>query len=200
MHPATRILFYLLSALALPGLNFFLLGIALMVILALSGIRVRAIARLYWRARWLFLLLCIGYAYTLPGEAVLPALGGYAPSWPGLWAALHQVLRLAVLLALLDVLIVSMPPERLMSGLHRLLNPMARLGFPAERTTVRLALTLRAMELNARRPRAMPEWPLAGEVLDPGTRTCQVESMPWRRRDHWLLLAALAAVAVAWLA
>lgn len=171
-----------------------------MVILALSGSRIRAIGRLYWRTRWLFLLLFIGYAYTLPGAAAWPGLGGYAPSWPGVWAALHQVFRLAVLLALLDLLIVSMPAERLMSGLHHLLSPLARLGFPAERTTVRLALTLRAMELNAQRPRSTHAWRLAREILEPDMQTCQVESTPWPARDGWLLLLAFAVVGLVWLA
>ncbi|MFZ5484964.1 MAG: hypothetical protein ACOZB0_12105 [Pseudomonadota bacterium] len=199
MHPATRILFYLLSALALPGLNFFLLGVVLMGTWALSRGRVRAIARLYWRTRWLFLLLFVGYAYTLPGAAAWPSLGDYAPSWPGLQAALHQGLRLAVLLALLDLLIVSMPPARLMSGLHRLLSPLNRWGFPAERTTVRLALTLRAMELNAQSPRSLQAWRPASAVLDPDMQTCQVQSIPWPVRERWLLLALLAVAVLAWL-
>lgn len=144
MHPTARIVLYILSALALPGLNFFLL-----VFFGVSLLAWRARTRLLGliaRARWLFLILVLAHAYQLPGEPLLQQLGEASPSREGMLAGLTQAGRLLVMLALLDILVLAMPVDRLMCGVHGLLRPFQSLGMDPRRAALRLALTLHAME------------------------------------------------------
>lgn len=188
---------YLISALALPGLNFF--GLAIFAILTLLLFHRHPVGafRLVRRARWLFLLLGLGYAYSQPGPIGIPALGQYSPSLPGLWLGATHMLRLFLLLWLLDGLVIAMPETRLMSGLYGLFSMVRRMGFPVERTTVRLGLTLQAMEGNLglkkglREACAIPEQPEGGSFL--------LAPEPWRAADSLVLLAAVVALVALWL-
>lgn len=200
MHPALRIQLYLLSALALPGLNFFALaGVAACLPLVGFG-RIGAMLGLAWRARWLFLLLGLGYAYGLPGPAAWTALADYSPSLPGLRAGGMQMLRLLLLLWLLDVLVIAMGTERMMAGLHGLFVGLSGLGFPAERTTVRLGLTLQAMERNSLKLKDLTGM-LSGVDMDRSEATeFTLRHEPWRSRDSLALAIALAAAVGVWLA
>lgn len=100
--------------------------------------------RLLWRTRLLFLVLILGYGYSLPGDPVAGMVWG--PTHQGLVAGLEHALNLMALLLWLDVLVLSLPTADLMGGLHALANPLARLGLPVERITLRLALTLKVVE------------------------------------------------------
>ncbi len=144
LHPASRILIYLLAALAIPGLPFFLLPALLL--LALAGDSMRQPWRLIWRTRWLLLVLFFGYAYSLPGEPALAWLGSVSPSLPGLARGGQQALRLLILLLWLDVLVLRLSTADLMAGVYTLLRPFAWLGVNIERAALRLGLTLRAIE------------------------------------------------------
>lgn len=197
MHPSLRIALYLISALALPGLNFFGLTIAAVLSLLLLHRHSSGAFRLVRRARWLFLLLGLGYAYSQPGPIGIPLLGQYSPSAPGLWLGATQMLRLFLLLWLLDGLVIAMPETRLMSGLYGVFSLIGRIGFPVERTTVRLGLTLQAMEGNLglkkglREACAIPEQPEGGSF--------HLTPEPWRVADSLVLLAAFAALVIVWL-
>lgn len=144
MHPASRILIYLLAALAIPGLPFFLLPLLLLI--ALAADVQRQPWHLIWRTRWLLGVLFLGYAYSLPGEPAMNWMGVLSPTLEGLSHGGQQALRLLVLLLWLDVLVLRLPSEALMSGLHALLRPFARIGLASERIAMRLGLTLRAIE------------------------------------------------------
>ena len=153
--------------------------------------------RLIWRARWLFLLLGVGYAYSLPGPVGIPVLGHYSPSVPGLWLGGKQMLRLFLLLWLLDGLVVSMPEKDLMAGLYNLFAFVRRIGFPVERTTVRLALTLRAMEGNLVRRRSLREACAIPEQVEEGG-SLELRIRPWRVQDSVVLLLALIVLVGIW--
>lgn len=146
MHPGSRILIYVLSALVIPGLSFFMLAIlscaALVVILLLK----RQPLRLIWRTRWLLLVLLLGYGFSVPGESVWTPLGTWAPTWSGLALGLGHAAHLVVLLLWLDVLVLSLSAERVLGGLHGLMTPLAFLGVDTRRIALRLALTLKAIE------------------------------------------------------
>lgn len=200
MHPALRIQLYLLSALALPGLNFFALAATAVCLPLGFSARLGTMLRLSWRARWLFLLLGLGYAYGLPGPAAWPVLRDYSPSLSGLQAGGFQMLRLLLLLWLLDVLVVGMGIQRMMAGLHSLFNGLGWLGFPAERTTVRLGLTLQAMETNSMRFKDLTEMLTSLPHHDLGPVYFTLKHEPWRARDTLILLMALAASIGIWLA
>lgn len=146
MHPASRILTYLIAALATPGLPFFLVALLTLAALPLLAVLRRAPVRLMWRARWLLLVLILGYAYGLPGEPLLPALGDYSPSHAGLLHGSQQALRLLLLLLWLDILVLAQPSDRLLEGLYRLASPFSALGVDSQRAALRLGLTLQAIE------------------------------------------------------
>lgn len=146
MHPASRILTYLIAALATPGLPFFMVALLTLAALPLLAVLRRAPVRLMWRARWLLLVLVLGYAYGLPGEPLLPALGDYSPSHAGLLHGSQQALRLLLLLLWLDILVLAQPADRLLEGLYRLAAPFSALGVDSRRAALRLGLTLQAIE------------------------------------------------------
>jgi len=144
VHPASRILIYLLVALAIPGLPPFMLPLLLIIALATDSLRQPW--RLIWRTRWLLLVLFLGYAYSLPGEPALVWLGTVSPTQEGLARGGLQAVRLLVLLLWLDVLVLRLPTAALMAGAFTLLRPLTWLGLGVERVALRLGLTLRAIE------------------------------------------------------
>lgn len=198
MHPTLRIVLYVLAALALPGLSFFqLLAFGALVLAAFHNHLVGA-RRLLWRARWLFLLLGIGYAYSLPGPVGIDVLGVYSPSRPGLWLGATQMLRLFLLLWLLDGLVVSMGEGKLMSGLYGLFSLFKRFGFPVEQSTVRLGLTLQAMEGNLGRRRSLREAMADLSASSDAATHFALHLQPWRTLDSLLLFGAVALLVVVW--
>jgi hypothetical protein len=201
VHPATRILLFVCSALALPGLNLFWLMV-LMGLLVLAAIpnRLAAAWHLLRRSRWLFLLILFGYAYTLPGEAAWPGLGDYSPSGPGLQAGGLQAARLALLLLLLDRLVLSLGEDRLLAGLYRVFAGLAPLGIDAERLTVRLALTLRTMAVNSRSERVDIRALLRTDLDAGDAPAClRLQCQPWRSVDRLALGMAFVLVLLVWL-
>lgn len=146
LHPSTRIVIYGLVALVLPVLSLWQLALfACIAALTLPG-RYREVLSLFKRSRWLLLLLPLTYAYSLPGEAVWPQAGAFSPTQEGLAQGLLQVLRLSVLLLLLDALVLRMPTAALLSGIYLILAVFAPFGLDRARATVRLALTLEAIQ------------------------------------------------------
>ena len=146
LHPASRILIYLVVALAIPGLPFLLPVILLLAAIPLLLAWHRRAWALIWRTRWLFLVLFLGYAYSLPGAPLLPLLGDWSPSVEGARFGGLQALRLLTLLLWLDILVLRMPPAELLAGLYTLFKPLDRLGLDGARLALRLGLTLRAIE------------------------------------------------------
>jgi len=151
LHPGTRIVLYVLAALVIPGLSFFMvLSLGLVAQLIALG-RGRSAWALVRRARWLFLILILGYGYAVPGEAIFGSVSlfegsTWLPTHEGLKHGLVQALSLMVMLLWLDVLVLSMPMTETVGGLLALLMPLHRLGLPAERFALRLALTLDVMD------------------------------------------------------
>ena len=146
MHPASRILIYLLAALAIPGLPFFMLPALLLLALSMLIMARRMPFRLIWRTRWLLLVLLFGYAYSLPGAPVLTLLAEFSPSWEGLLHGMEQAARLTVLLLWLDILVLRLSSEALLAGLLQLIRPFSIIGLDPRRAALRLGLTLRAIE------------------------------------------------------
>lgn len=199
MHPTARILLYLISALALPGLNAFLLApLVLLPLLPPLSRHWGRLSGLLWRARWLFLLLFLTHAYQLPGAPLWPALGGASPSQEGLLAGLLQCGRLWVMLMLLDVLVLAMPLDRLVAGVYGLLRPFSRLGLDAGRATLRLGLTLYAMErrMGAHVLRDLLQGRPPGHDLP---REQSLLVMPCQPRDGAALLLAGTLLVALWL-
>ena len=198
MHPASRILTYLLAALVIPGLPFFMLAIPLLGALPILVAQRRAPTSLLWRTRWLLLVLTLGYAYGLPGQALAPGLGDFSPTREGLLYGGEQALRLVALLLWLDILVLAQPADRLLEGLYRLLLPFARLGLDSRRAALRLGLTLKAIESMERGRGNLSRMldPDGGPALPTSFR---IRSRPMAPVDLLPPLAMLAAMVSLWL-
>jgi hypothetical protein len=196
VHPSARIVLYLFSALVIPGLSFFGLGCVFGAVIVGTGKRLAPVSRLLWRTRWLFLLIFAGYAYNQPGEALLPILGDWSPTREGIWSGMTSCLRLLIVLLLLDLLVLSLPREPQLAGLYGLLRPAAGLGIDAERTTIRLGLTLAAMERPIAERRSLRTLFLDDNALEQ-EQTFLLTRFVWQTRDVALLGAGI--VTLAWL-
>ena len=194
LHPASRILIYLLAALAIPGLPFIVLPMLCVLALTLLIGGKQAPFRLIWRTRWLLLVLMFGYAYSIPGESVWIELGAAAPSQEGLRHGLEQASRLLVLLLWLDLLVLRLSSEALLSGLYQLLRPLVRLGADPGRIALRLGLTLRAIE-GLERGRGNLRALLAADFTPALPDGIRIGLVPLRILD-WLLPALLGALLV----
>ncbi len=199
MHPASRILTYLLAALAIPGLSFLPLSVLLASAFpALYALR-RSPLRLLWRTRWLLLVLVLGYAYGLPGAPLLPGLGSYSPSLEGALRGGRQAMGLMVLLCWLDILVLAQPAERLLGGLYQLTRPFTRLGLDGPRLALRLGLTLKAIE-GLERGRGNLVRLLDREAAAGLPAQVRIDTLPARTHDVIVPVALLAAVTSLWLA
>lgn len=207
MHPGNRILLYILTALVIPGLSFFLAVLAWCGALAVTLWTGRAPWRLVWRTRWLFLVLVLGYAYSLPGAPLLEQAGAWSPSLEGLSAGGERALHLMALLLWLDVLVLSLPQARLMAGLLALTRPLARLGVDTDRIALRLALTLKVIELLEHRhgPASRPVGAQGRGLLAWLTRPVHLADIPeqvelgrsaYQRQDYVVALLCMAGMGV----
>lgn len=202
MHPGNRLFLYVLTALVIPGLSFFMaLGLALAA--ALLAFRMQRPAwRLLWRARWLFLVLVLGYGYGVPGDPLLGVWQESLPTWQGMLTGLAQAFNLMGILLWLDVLVLSLPLPRLLGGLDALLAPLARLGVPTRRFALRLALTLKVLEVMEQNRRTRPRdsmgrgrdrLALLFTPVEPDwvPERVGLETLPYQARDRWLLAGML---------
>lgn len=146
IHPAARITVYIFLALLVPLLPMALIPWLTLVVLVIHWPRRRPLLQLLRRTRWLFLLLFLSYAWTLPGEPLWSAFDALTPSVEGLEAGVLQATRLLLLLSLLDLWVLALDTRALLTGLLSLIYPLRGFGVDVERIAVRLALTLRAME------------------------------------------------------
>jgi energy-coupling factor transporter transmembrane protein EcfT len=198
LHPASRILTYLLAALVIPGLPFFMLPFALLAAIPVLVMQQRAPLRLLWRTRWLLLILVLGYAYGLPGQAGFPALGDFSPSLEGLAHGGGQALRLSTLLLWLDILVLALPAEALLAGLYRLALPFSRIGLDSRRAALRLGLTLKAIE-DLERGRGNLAQLLDVEAISTLPARFSIQLNPLRPVDMLAPLVVLAAMVSLWL-
>ena len=142
-------------------------------------------------------------------RAVWVALGEWAPTWPGLDFGVQRAARLLVLLLWLDILVLSLSSEQLLSGLHAVMRPFALVGLNIRRIALRLALTLKAIE-HLERGDGKPRAPGKGSgnlhrLFDPGLDPAipariSLHHYPIRMRDVLipsLLLAGWMATAFA---
>lgn len=198
MHPTARMLVYIAAALAVPRLATPHLALVLGLGLSLAWRRAVPVANLLWRARWLFLLLVVGGAYNLPGQAVWLSLGAFSPTWQGLAFGFSHALRLLCLFLLLDLLVLALPREPQLAGLHGLLRPLRVVGLDAGRATVRLGLTLGLMERPPGERLGLAGIFSGNHDFDDDRVEYRLPAIPWRGRDSLALLGMCAALVLLW--
>lgn len=147
LHPATRLVVWI----ALVAFSQLARGPALggfgLVVMVLAGWFARRRAwRLLRRSRFLVLVLVVLFGCFTPGEAVMSALAGLAPTREGLALALLHGLRLVLVVLLVALLLETTGEHALVAGLITLASPLAGLGLSVERLAVRVLLVLRYVE------------------------------------------------------
>ncbi|MEW5942815.1 MAG: hypothetical protein AB1710_03055 [Pseudomonadota bacterium] len=196
LHPATKILLWLMLAVAIQWLRMpSLLALSLLLGLLLAAARASGFGRLLRRTRWLLLSLLLIYAFATPGDPLLPSLGAASPTAQGLEAGGMQAWRLAMLLAGLSLLLAACSRNDLLAGLYLLLRPFSFLGLDAEKFAVRIWLTLHYAEQE--RAKGAGEWwlklrsalaPAPGELE---SVTLEAGRLTWRDAAALLLAVAL---------
>lgn len=179
MHPAARLATFIVVAVFTPQLSCAALAgfcLCLLCLLAASGC-VRAYGKLLWHSK--YVLLALSLAHVLSGAFDSAALR----SW------LHSTLYLLALLAALLLLVLSLPRDRLLSGLVTLLRPLGAFKLPIQSFCVRTMLTLEY----AAALRGQPWRELLAQVTQPanpassaGTEVEVIEVLtpPWRWVDR----------------
>lgn len=147
-HPAAQILVWCLLVVILQVLagNALLVasGLTLLATLAVSGHKFIHLLR---RTRWIMLSLLLIYAYSTPGQPLLPQMGVLSPAREGAIDGTLQLFRLLASLGGLAILLDRLHRLQLISGLYTLFAPARMLGLSRERAAVRLALTLHYAEV-----------------------------------------------------
>ena len=188
LHPATRLLIWLLVLVAVQCLSGAALLAGLCVPLLLGRQVMRRGGKLVWRTRWLLLSLFVIFAWGVAGEPLWAS--DYAPTFDGLHEALTHLGRLVLVLMAVAAFLEKLSLPDLLAASHAVLGPWRRLGLDPDRGVVRLMLVLRYAE-TLPRPRDwktlldLPEMPLDEQV--------EIQQMPFGWRD----LAAVVPVALA---
>jgi energy-coupling factor transporter transmembrane protein EcfT len=155
MHPVVRILCFLslITALARANFPFILLADGIFLLFALRTPKdiFSFTWRLMHRMRWFWLSIILLYTLMTPGGGQSIMLGALELSLGGFWLGLERCLALVTVLLFFTLLIHTTPPTQLQGALYWLLQPLRRVGLPADRLSIRIALTLQKIqELQAR--------------------------------------------------
>ena len=144
IHPATRLVAWLMLLVAVQFLSGTMLALVCLMT-PLFGKRVmRRGGRLVWRTRWLLLSLLLVFAWGTAGDPLWDSV--FAPTHEGLQEALKHVGRMFLVLIAVAAFLVFMPLSDLLSATHAVLLPCRCLGIDSDRGVVRLMLVLRYVE------------------------------------------------------
>lgn len=98
--------------------------------------------RLLKRLKWFFIILLLIYMFTTPGEYILAWPFTFQPTYEGVWMGFAQVLRIALIIAMLSIIYQQNTKKALVSGLYACMQPLSYIGVDVDRFAVRLWLTL----------------------------------------------------------
>jgi energy-coupling factor transport system permease protein len=196
VHPAVRILCWLLLAIAVPFLAPSMLVAVSAALVLLTPWAGTELLKLIGRAKWLFVSVFLLYAWSTPGDPVPWMHAAIAPTREGLVAGGMHLWRLLLILTASGLLIIRTPPEDLISGLRILLRFLGRVGVDADRMAARIWLTLKLAAQQKRGPGTVigQLWSAPQDV--PTTLNLPARTMA--ARDYLLLssFAMLAATAI----
>lgn len=186
MHPSARLVVWLLMLLLSQGMDDRLLMAAILLLPLFGRSVLSRCWQLAWGARWLFLSLFVILAWGGIGEAAWN--GPMAPSLEGLLDASAHVGRLLMVLMAVAVLREWMSTTDLLTGIHRLLEPMRRCGLDSDRGLVRLLLVLNYIETMPK-PR---DWRMLLDVpVSSNSEVFELVDQPLSIRDYLIIALAL---------
>lgn len=199
LHAAARILVFCGWAVAVeiaaPS-RLSLLAVAIATAFLYPLVRSQAYT-LIRRTRWLLLVLFLAYAFSLPGEPLVPAWVGASPTQAGVMAGAERIARLMLMLAGLAVLLASTDRSRLIYGFYVLAAPFAKLGFDRRAFAVRVGLTLEYAG-KARPPAAWWDALIKGPSDDGQPTRFTLAREPWQTRDSAVILASVLLIGFVW--
>lgn len=189
VHPSTCLIVWMLLLVFIQGLDGVPLIATILALPVFGRLALRHFGQLTWRARWLFLSLFVILAWGATGDPLWD--GALAPTREGLADASTHIGRLLLVLMAVAVLRLRMSQADLLTGLHRLLEPLRRCRLDADRGLVRLLLVLRYLETMPR-PR---DW---RRLLDlPASDECELIELADRRmrvRDYATISVLVAGI------
>ncbi len=144
LHPATRLVVWLVLLVAVQFLSGMALAVVCVVTPAFGARVMRRGGRLIWRTRWLLLSLFAVFSWGTAGETVWNS--AWAPTHEGFLEALKHLGRMFLVLVSVAAFLEFMPLSDLLSASHALLLPFRRCGMDSTRGVVRLMLVLRYVE------------------------------------------------------
>ncbi len=99
------------------------------------------------RLKWFYIVMFVIFVFNTPGQHVPNWPSWAQPTYEGLVAGLKQFVRIATILAVLSLVLISNNKQQLISGLYFLIKPFAYFGLDVKRFSARLWLTLHYVEL-----------------------------------------------------
>ena len=146
----------------------------------------RVLYGLLRRSRWIILAILVLFGWMTPGMPLTWLPGATSD---GLQQAGEQLARLLVSIAMVSVLLSRLDQTSLLTGCYGLVAPLSWLGVDVDRLVMRLALTLRRLELSSE--------------LDPAPQVFYLPRETLRLADFVLLgllvLIVVWSLGVAWL-
>lgn len=191
VHPATRLMAWLLLLLAVQCLSGSALAGAFLLFPLFGTGALRRGGQLIWRTRWLLLSLLVIFPWGIAGQPLWD--GAAAPTYEGVHEALTHLGRLLLVLLAVAAFLETMPLADLLAATHLLLKPLRRFGLDPERGVVRLMLVLRYVE-TLPRPRDWRSLLDAPRLAE--SELLEVEHQAVRWTDYALALAFLVVVSL----
>lgn len=188
-NPASLVAAWCLSLIALLALPWPFLMLGAGAVLALvTWLAAASLWHLLRRSRWLLLAVALMFGWMTPGmPTILPGATD-----EGLRLAAEQLARLLTSIAMVALLLRLLDPSALMSGLHRLMRPLAWFGVNVDRMVLRLALTLRYLDAAPDAKGIARQWLELppDEEMTRNMEPVHLLDPPFRAVDLLLLLAA----------
>jgi energy-coupling factor transporter transmembrane protein EcfT len=99
------------------------------------------------RLKWFYLVMFCIFVFNTPGEHIMNWPFSIKATYEGLEMGLMQVLRIALVLAVVSMILTLNTRQKLMSGLYFIMKPLSLIGLDIQRFSARLWLTLHYVEL-----------------------------------------------------
>jgi len=149
MHAVIKIVCFLVfgAMIATGDIPVLLAGLALLIplyVIKLNGqerIHAATAIAMLKRLRWLFLSIFIVYLFFTPGVLLFSGVL-WGPTEEGVLLGLSRIMVLVLIVAAVNVLLISTGQLEFFAAVHWCLRPLAWIGVPHERLAVRIALTL----------------------------------------------------------
>jgi energy-coupling factor transporter transmembrane protein EcfT len=156
MNIVTQLIGFLLLAISLNLLPLWLLStLFTCILLCMVAYHHHQYFRLLKRLKWFFVVTILLFVFNTPGEHLAYWPFAISPSYEGLQAAMTQVLRLALMLAVISHILLVNTREQLIAGMYFLLYPLHYLQLDIKRFAARLWLTLHYVEIAQNQSNAM---------------------------------------------